>query len=95
MYASWIKDEEEKHEFTKEYSTYIGSFSNPEAAKKIIEGPTVEVSEEEAEANARRILEEAEAERDIQEKEKEMMEKLAKSKHRRRRRKILKSSQLR
>jgi Cys-tRNA synthase (O-phospho-L-seryl-tRNA:Cys-tRNA synthase) len=49
MYAHWLQDLEEKHEFAKNYSTYIGAFSNYNMAQKIMntENPEYNTTEEE------------------------------------------------
>ena len=35
MYVSWIEDQNQKHKFARDYSVFLGSFSNPQAAKQI------------------------------------------------------------
>ncbi len=42
MYYNWAEDISEKHDFTKKYSIFQGSFSNPEMARRFAkhENPT-------------------------------------------------------
>jgi hypothetical protein len=51
MYNNWVEDIMEKHDFAKQYSHFIGAFSNPEMARQIAhkEKSTVAVSEEQLE----------------------------------------------
>lgn len=58
MYESWIKDEEEKHKFARDYSVFIGSFYNPEAAKQAMsqENPNYSLSEKEEEETMQKVL---------------------------------------
>lgn len=60
MYYSWLEDINEKHEFSKQYAIFSGSFINPEAANKMIKSsnPDYELSEEEFDESTRRMLEE-------------------------------------
>lgn len=37
MYESWRQDKEDKNEFAKAFSIFLGSFSNPEAAQKMLD----------------------------------------------------------
>lgn len=50
MYYNWRQDQVEKHEFTKDYSTFIGSFFNPEAAHKILNSNEIVATEQDDEA---------------------------------------------
>ena len=36
MYESWCQDLEDKNEFAKSFSIFLGSFSNPEAAQQML-----------------------------------------------------------
>lgn len=48
LYYVWLDKEEELHKMAKNYSVLIGSFSNPEMAKKIVEkdNPYAEMADE-------------------------------------------------
>lgn len=83
MYLSWIQDQEEKHNFATDYSIFLGSFSNPEAAQEMMSkrSPTFELSDEEFEESTRKVLESRNNDNNS--------ENQIKNSHRRRRRKVL------
>ncbi len=84
MYESWLRDEEEKHKFAKDYAIFSGSFHNPEAAKKLMqeENPDVSLNEEEEQQSIDMVLAAGDAE--------EQAERDIVSKHRRIRRRAMK-----
>ncbi len=53
MFEQWIEDQNEQHLFSRNQSILVGSFFNPEAAKKMlgVGSTNVESSEEEFEAS--------------------------------------------
>ncbi len=55
---SWIEDQNNKHKFARDYSVFIGSFSNPEAGKKMrdAEDPDYALSDEELEQSWDRVI---------------------------------------
>lgn len=58
MYMSWIEDQNQKHKFARDYSVFLGSFSNPEAAKKMhkIDDPDYALSDDEWEESWQRVV---------------------------------------
>lgn len=60
MFHSWLADQEEKMEFAKAYSILIGSFSNPEMARKMSESKKFESSEEDFEKSIQMMLDDKE-----------------------------------
>lgn len=68
MYQSWLYQEEKKHQFAEDYSIFIGSFSNPAMAQKIIKGknPDHQMSDEDFDKLSHKIKNQNKAE--IQEK---------------------------
>lgn len=86
MYQSWVQDHEEKIEFAKSHGILIGSFTNYEAAKKMVDAgnPTATSTEDEYDGTIKTVLEQRE--KYIQEAEKE-----GAGKKRRRRKTINKS----
>ena len=60
MYQHWLRDHEEKNEFAKSYSTFIGSFYNPEMARQIMDSDkadnVTQTSEEEFDESTRWVL---------------------------------------
>lgn len=62
MYESWCEDLYEKNEFAKNYSLFIGSFSNAKMAQDIMqrEKPTHASSDEDFEESTRMVLEDRE-----------------------------------
>jgi hypothetical protein len=58
MYESWALDQEEKHKFAKDYSLFIGSFHNPDAARQIMqqENPDISLSDQEEQESMRKVL---------------------------------------
>ena len=56
MFYNWAEDQTEKIEITKNQAYLIGSFINPEAVKKLIEGGnTIESSDEEFEQSIQMV----------------------------------------
>lgn len=55
---SWIEDQNQKHKFARDYSVFIGSFSNPEAGKKMrdADDPEYALSDEEFEESYQRVI---------------------------------------
>lgn len=55
---SWIEDQTEKHKFARDYSIFIGAFSNPEAANKMrkYDEPDYELDDEEFEKSFERVI---------------------------------------
>ena len=53
MFEQWIQDQREHYELKKNIAILIGSFSNPEAAKKMlnVDGSTVTTSDEDFESS--------------------------------------------
>lgn len=58
MYMSWIEDQNEEHKFARDYGTFIGSFSNPEAAQKMAkrDDPEYELSDEDFQGSIDRVI---------------------------------------
>lgn len=58
MYNQWIEDQLEQAEIYKNYSTYIGSFSNPHMAQKIFnkESTTIESSDKDFDEISEKII---------------------------------------
>ena len=69
MYESWCQDHEDKNEMYKAFSIFLGSFSNPEAAQKMLkkETPDYHSSDEDFEESTRMVI----ADREREEKEKQ------------------------
>ena len=59
MFYSWLQDKKEQHEMFHDYGTFVGSFSNPEMAKKIWaeKNPQFSSTEEEFNESSRYVLE--------------------------------------
>jgi hypothetical protein len=57
LYESWIMEQEKEAKKDKYLGILIGSFTNPEAAQKMIkvENPDFELTEEEAELTAKQL----------------------------------------
>lgn len=55
---SWIEDQNQKHKFARDYAIFTGSFTNPEAAKKMHKNddPDYALSEEEWEESWQRVV---------------------------------------
>ena len=55
---SWIEDQNQKHKFARDYSVFLGSFSNPEAAKKMHDkdDPDYALSDDEFEESFKRVI---------------------------------------
>ncbi len=57
MYFNWMEDQKDKSELAKNHAYLIGSFTNPEAVKKLIGGGnTYDSSEEDFEESSRIVL---------------------------------------
>jgi len=58
MYQSWLQDQEDQQELLDNQSIFIGSFSNPEAARKIIKSknPDYETDEEDLDKLSEQIV---------------------------------------
>jgi hypothetical protein len=74
MYESWCQDHIDKNEFAKQFSIFLGSFFNPEAAQQMLKGDVIESDDEEFEQSWSMVTKDIEA---------------AKPKRRRRRKKVL------
>lgn len=61
MYYNWLEDIKEKVEITKNHAYLIGSFTNPEAVKSMMDDHknSVSVSEEEFEESSKMILDDS------------------------------------
>jgi len=80
---SWIEDQNSKHKFARDYSVFLGSFSNPEAAKQINkrDDPDYALDDEEFEKSWERVI----ADRDkVLNKDVNKVENEGKLRHRRR-----------
>ena len=80
MYESWRQDHEDRNEFQKSFSIFLGSFFNPEAAKKMMEvsSPNHESTDEDFERSLEMVKE-----------DKKKKEEAGNKKHRRQRRVII------
>lgn len=67
LYQQWLGDHRDDAELAKNHAYLLGSFSNPEAVKKIMDGNDYESSEEDFDESSRMVKEFSE----IMEKEKE------------------------
>ncbi|KKN61313.1 hypothetical protein LCGC14_0523040 [marine sediment metagenome] len=58
MYESWCQDLEDKNEFAKSFSIFLGSFSNPEAAQQMLkkDNPDYGSTDEDFEESTRMVL---------------------------------------
>lgn len=58
MYMSWVEDQNQKHKFARDYTIFLGSFSNPEAGKKMrdAEDPDYALSDDEFEESFKRVI---------------------------------------
>ena len=58
MYMSWIEDQNQKHKFARDYVIFNGSFSNPEAAKKMhkADSPDYALSDDEWEESWNKVI---------------------------------------
>ena len=58
MYHQWLEDQNEQAEIYKNYSTYIGSFSNPNMAQKIFnkESTTISSSDKDFDELSEKLL---------------------------------------
>ena len=65
MYEHWLKDQEEEYEKLKSTAILVGSFTNPEAARAMInsDSPKHQSSEEEMEESMRMVVEDREKEK--------------------------------
>ena len=63
MFESWYADQEEQHEFAKNYAILGGSFTNPDAAKKMLkaDNPDFESDDENYEEVSRQMIQESKA----------------------------------
>jgi len=63
MFESWYADQEEQHEFAKNYTILEGSFTNPDAAKKMLkaDNPDFESDDENYENISKQMIEENKA----------------------------------
>ena len=92
---SWIEDQSEKHKFARDYGTFIGGFSNPEAANKMRkhDEPDYESDDEEFEKSFDRVIQDRDKviEWDKSKKGKEKIEDPSKLRHisKRRRKKVI------
>ena len=61
MFENWMADLNETSELAKNHAYLVGSFTNPEAVKKILgeDGNSNKLSEEEFEASTKLMLEDA------------------------------------
>jgi hypothetical protein len=84
MYMSWIEDQNGRHKFARDYSVFVGSFSNPEAGKKMrdAEDPDYASSDDDFEESWKRV--EADRDKVISGTEKVKKENEGKLRHRRR-----------
>lgn len=84
MYESWCQDLEDKNEFAKSFSIFLGSFSNPEAAQQMLkqENPDHGSTDADFEESTRMVLE-------AREKHNQEEAQKTKPKRRRRRRKVI------
>ena len=84
MYLSWIEDQNQKHKFARDYSVFLGSFSNPEAAQKIhkADDPEYALSDDEMEQSWERVI--ADRDKVIGGSNKEQSKDQGKLRHRRR-----------
>lgn len=58
MFHSWCQDQADKNEFAKSFSIFLGSFFNPEAAKKMVEdNNNISSTEEDFEESIRWVKE--------------------------------------
>lgn len=59
MYYSWCQDLEDKNEFARSFSIFLGSFSNPEAAQQMLKKDTPDYgsTDEDFEESTRMVLE--------------------------------------
>lgn len=62
MYQSWLQDQEDKLEFAKSHGILIGSFTNYEAAKKMLDSnnPKAFSTDEEFEQATQKVIEDRE-----------------------------------
>lgn len=58
MYCNWLEDIKEKIELTKDHAYLIGSFTNPEAVKKLLDDSnnTITSSDEDLEESSNMVL---------------------------------------
>lgn len=57
MFYHWLEDNNEKIELFKQHGYLIGSFTNPEAVKHLVEGNTYETSDEEFDKTSEMVSE--------------------------------------
>jgi len=57
MYTSWIKDQEDDYNKWKDFSIFLGSFTNPEAAKKMLNTNSIDISDEQFNENTKKLFE--------------------------------------
>jgi hypothetical protein len=83
LYESWRQDIEDKNEFARSFSIFLGSFSNPEAAQQMLkqDSPDYGSTDEDFEESTRIML--ADREREQEE------TKPKRNKRRRRRRQVI------
>jgi hypothetical protein len=83
MYLNWAQDIEEKHDFATDYSIFLGSFTNADAAKTMSEKrkPKFDLSDDDFEKSTERVIKDRNKQLDT--------ENQIKSLHRRKRRKVL------
>lgn len=60
MFQNWLVDQEEKMEFARAYSILIGSFANPEMARKMSEAKIISSSDEDFDKSMEMVLEDRE-----------------------------------
>ena len=57
LYHQWLGDHRDDAELAKNHAYLLGSFSNPEAVKQMMDGPDHESSEEDFEESSRIVRE--------------------------------------
>jgi hypothetical protein len=84
MYMNWVEDINEKHRFAKDYSIFLGSFHNSEAAHQMLkaETPDFETTDEEFDEATMKMMQQSEQIDKMKETE-------SKSLHRRKRKKVI------
>ena len=85
MYQSWIQDQEDQHKMFKDYSTFLGSFYNPEMAQQIVKDDEPDHSSDEEDFEKSIEMVRMANEALDKEEEAEKLRDMQKIKHRRRR----------